>query len=75
LSHHIFNVQRFDRSPTRVWREVAVRLEMAKAAQAAADGQYAVAIGAALASVARSPIGTAQFVLGRVMRRFGEARS
>ena len=70
LRHHTFSVQRFHPSPARLWRQVAVRLEMAKAAQAAADGQHAVAIGLAMAIAARSPIGAARFVLGRVRRRF-----
>jgi len=48
---------------------------MAKAAQAAADGQPAVAAGLVLAIAARSPIGAARFVFERVRQRFGSVRS
>lgn len=66
LHDHVFNVQRFEPSPERLWKEVLPRLRLREARVRIASGQPATALKLMLGLLTSSPRATAMYLFSKL---------
>lgn len=69
LRHHVYNIQRLDSSPDRLWKRVVPRLRLALIRKHIADGQWAMAFKVILRTWMNAPVGTALCLFSKLQYR------
>jgi glycosyltransferase involved in cell wall biosynthesis len=68
LSNHVFNIQQFDPSSDRLWKQVSTRLRLGEVRRFVAKGQFGMAFQLALKTLINSPAGTMTCLFVRLKR-------
>jgi glycosyltransferase involved in cell wall biosynthesis len=63
---HIFQIQKFDPSPQRLWKKVLPRLQMAQVGQLMANGQKGKAIKTIAVALLSNPVNSAAFLFKKI---------
>ncbi len=75
LRNHVFNVQKIDPSPERLWRRISAQLGLGRAKQLFGAGEIGRAVRLALATAADSPLATVSYLAAKAGRALTPSRS
>lgn len=70
LRNHIFNIQKFDPSPDRLWRRVSARLNLARVYRLIKEKQFRMSFWLALKTMVESPNDAVRYLLLKLKRQF-----
>lgn len=68
LRHHVFEVQRFDPSPQRLWRKIEARLALARIRHLAGTRRFAAALRLAVKTAVELPAESLRYLIARKTR-------
>jgi len=68
LHHHVFNIQKFNSSPDKLWKQVYPRVGLGQASQYSAQGKKGLSLKIGLEMLVKYPRGTVNFFLSRLLR-------